>query len=225
MTTQITKTVHPVQVLQYEITYEGADYVYGDAVDLQGAIQVKGQRIEKPPNAIVINNTEKVCPAYGIGDKIYAVSQNGGATWIDINIDARQAEDYGETPPATCSSLRPNVLKAEYSAAGIKGQKGETGVTAKGEKGEEGDKASTSDKGEKGTTPCSAGDKGAQGDDGDAGPDGKGAAGAPGATGDDVDLGDSPVVQVDNVDFGARLIGVCRNGEWKYVYIFASDPI
>jgi hypothetical protein len=31
-------------------------------------------------------------------------------------------------------------------------------------------------------------------------------------------------VRIDGVTFGPRLIGVCKDGEYKYIYVFASDP-
>jgi hypothetical protein len=40
-----------------------------------------------------------------------------------------------------------------------------------------------------------------------------------------LDLSSGAVVTVNGVNFGARLMGMCIDGEWKYVYVFASSPI
>ena len=102
-------------------------------------------------------------------------------------------------------------------SSGSKGQKGAAGDQGdKGSKGEEGDKGGVGDKGSKGST----GDVGEKGSAGDAG-----TAGSKGAPGENIDWNSTQQsIRIGGVTFGPRLIGVCQNGTYKYIYVFASDP-
>ena len=120
--------------------------------------------------------------------------------------------------------------KGEPGEKGVKGLKGNPGAKGgigdigdKGLQGPIGDGGPKGSKGDQGP-PGNLGPKGVEGDMGDQGP--KGGEGIKGAKGDIVDFNGPPQesIKIAGETFGPRLIGVCQNGTYKYVYIFASDP-
>jgi len=111
-------------------------------------------------------------------------------------------------------------------ASGTGGSKGQPGSQGEaGEKGGEGGSGSSGSKGSQGSS-GEAGSKGEQGSPGNSGETGDaGAAGSKGSKGEGLDWNDTQQsILIGGTKFGPRLIGVCQNGTYKYVYVFASDP-
>tara|TARA_Y100000310_G_scaffold297296_1_gene330176 strand:- start:33 stop:755 length:723 start_codon:yes stop_codon:yes gene_type:complete len=176
------------------------------------------------------SSTHMVCPKYSVGDYIYCLWD--GEFWHDINVDARSISpkssidstcgDIEDPDPESCSSSVGGVGPPGISGIAADGEHGDKGE--KGQVGAPGDAGQPGQKGPKGNKGAD-GQKGYKGDDGEKG--GGGDVGQPGVDGEDgdpVDLGSGAIVIVDGVTYGARLIGVCVDGGWEYVYIFASTP-
>ena len=181
--------------------------------------------IRKNASAVVTDDSKQTCcPSYYPGAVVWAAWDPQQEYWIDLNADARRMvehTDCNEFPDHLVAAAGTSASSAAALAAGNKGQKGDSGVGTKGDPGEKGTKGDPGPKGDKGPD----GDKGSKGTKGLKGQKGrKGIKGSKGPKGQTVDLATSAVVSVDGVEFGARLTGICVNGEWKYVYVFASIP-
>lgn len=180
-----------------------------------------GQRMSssitiKLPGSLIITDTDtyKHCPALEEGALVMAIGPIGGEyKLINSGITVQKISNG-------CENFKIETQSAS-GETGPKGQKGDTGFGGKGEKGEKGAK------GQKGQEGEGDGDKGAKGSKGEQGQKGNGGAvGSVGANGDPIDWNDTQhSIKIGGITFGPRLIGVCKNGEYKYIYVFASDPI
>lgn len=115
-------------------------------------------------------------------------------------------------------------LKGEPGQPGAKGDKGDPGEKGdKGEpgaRGEPGDPGAKGDKGDKGD-PGAKGDKGDPGEDGQPGKDGQ--DGQPGRDGTDGSDGISPIVSVQDIDGGHRVIITDAEGEKTFDVMDGKD--
>jgi len=178
--------------------------------------------VRKNAGSIVTDDSKQtLCPNFYENAIIWAAWDPVKKYWIDLNVDARRMvehTDCNEFPDKLVAAAGTGAAAASNLTAGNKGEKGASGL---GTQGEEGDKGTIGSQGTKG----GQGDQGAKGSQGIQGDEGdQGSKGNKGNKGENVDLSSSPVVKVDGVEFGARLMGICVNGEWKYVYVFASTP-
>jgi hypothetical protein len=185
--------------------------------------------VRKNSSSIISDDSKQtLCPNFYQGAIVWAAWDPTNEYWVDLNVDARRMvehTDCNEFPDKLVANAGGTSSGGSAAAAaltaGNKGEKGDSGVGSKGDKGDKGDKGNKGNKGDKGLK----GDKGNKGQKGQKGLKGqKGQKGIRGEKGKIVDLADSPVVSVDGIEFGARLTGICVNGEWKYVYVFASIP-
>ena len=172
---------------------------------------------------------------------------------VDGSVTVELKTDNCETHRIfTESSVGPVGPKGESGTSGTgvsggkgeigeKGEVGETGSTGgsggKGEKGSGGDAGDKGSQGSSGSTggAGSKGEQGSLGEDGEKGSLGEsgeggdkgseGSAGSKGSKGEGLDWNDTQQsILIGGTKFGPRLIGVCQNGTYKYVYVFASDP-
>ena len=161
------------------------------------------------PGSLIVDDTTKKqhCPPIKIGEKINAVA----GTVIGDGRTVQKKDKCDKTE-----------IQSSTGQTGLKGEKGDTGFGSvgqkgqKGQKGEDGQDGATGDTGGTGST-GGAGQKGQKGE--------TGSSGAQGAAGDNIDWNSTQQsIYIGSIRFGPRLIGVCKDGEYKYIYVFASDP-
>tara|TARA_Y100001963_G_scaffold159833_1_gene265562 strand:+ start:4689 stop:5429 length:741 start_codon:yes stop_codon:yes gene_type:complete len=218
------------------------DYIYGREF-LRGEIVGGLIKILLPENIRIANtSTHQHCPQNFYKDEVVrALGPINDAydTHYYILLDGtRNVQEV-----ATCDECQKTLTVKGVGESGSKGEKGDYGIGGKGQKGEQGGtgpsgpkgiKGSVGDDGDKGSTGAdgAAGDKGSKGSTGSGGAAGqKGSAGDDGAKGSKGNKGDwldwndtQQSIKIGGVTFGPRLIGVCQNGTYKYIYVFASDP-
>ena len=163
------------------------------------------QTLNLPSSLIIDDLGEKQhCPPIKVGERINAV----GETVIANGRTVQKKDKCDKTE-----------VQSSTGQTGLKGEKGDTGfgsVGQKGQKGEQGQGGATGDTGGAGST-GGAGQKGQKGE--------TGSSGAQGAAGDNIDWNSTQQsIYIGSIRFGPRLIGVCKDGEYKYIYVFASDP-
>lgn len=160
------------------------------------------QTLNLPSSLIIDDLGEKQhCPPIKVGERINAV----GETVIANGRTVQKKDKCDKTE-----------VQSSTGQTGLKGEKGDTGFGSVGQKGEQGQGGATGDTGGAGST-GGAGQKGQKGE--------TGSSGAQGAAGDNIDWNSTQQsIYIGSIRFGPRLIGVCKDGEYKYIYVFASDP-
>lgn len=211
-------------------------------------------RINLPSNLQITNSdTQEWCPStFLIGDFVSAIGpdMNGEYVLIDgaktvelktLSCQKYKTETQSSTGPAGEKGEKGNSGTGSAGEKGDVGEKGESGekgsVGSQGSKGQPGEKGEGGDEGPKGGVGSTGGTgpkgeigiDGSQGDQGDTGNTGnagsKGEPGEKGSKGEGLDWNDTQQsILIGGTKFGPRLIGVCQNGTYKYVYVFASDP-
>jgi hypothetical protein len=199
---------------------------------MQGVVVSSTVRVNLPNNLQITNaDTHEHCPAFindGIGRMVAAIGPdlNGEYLLVDGSVTVELKTDNCETHRI--------FTESSVGAVGPKGESGTGGTGASGEKGEVGEKGgkgsagSTGGAGSKGQPGSKGGDgdKGSLGESGEGGDKGsEGSAGSKGSKGEGLDWNDTQQsILIGGTKFGPRLIGVCQNGTYRYVYVFASDP-
>ena len=232
---------------RFQLTLIGNTFFEGFPVNAGQRIG-SSVRINLPSNLQITNSdTQEWCPStFSIGDFVSAIGpdMNGEYVLIDgaktVELKTLSCQKY---KTETQSSTGPAGEKGEKgnSGTGSAGEKGDVGekgaVGSQGSKGQPGEKGEGGDEGPKGGVGSTGGtgpkgeigSDGSQGDQGDTGATGntgsKGEPGEKGSKGEGLDWNDTQQsILIGGTKFGPRLIGVCQNGTYKYVYVFASDP-
>lgn len=227
----------PAPVVGTAITYlQGVQYINGSTHG--GKI-----KILLPSNLQIANNeTHEHCPTqYAENDIVQAVGPmtDSYGTHYYVLIDGTKTVQRVEDE---CASFKISA-QASQGSSGEKGEKGDFGVGDKGPAGDAGSSGGAGSKGQKGAAgeqgdkggvgsdgaKGSAGAKGSKGSVGEQGQKGNagtsGSAGSKGQPGENIDWNSTQEsIKIGGVTFGPRLIGVCQNGTYKYIYVFASDP-
>lgn len=224
-------------------------FIYGNPVK-QDIVVSSTVRINLPKNLqIDAPSTHEHCPAFEIGEMVSAIGPDLNGEYILVE-GARTVELKSDN----CITHRTFTESSTGPAGptGQKGDGG-TGISGlKGEDGELGEKGAKGTDGDSGA-PGAPGGPGGPGPDGPPGPPGppggSSPAGPPGPPGDPADDGEKGAkgedgtigskgdpgegldwndtqqsILIAGTKFGPRLIGVCQNGTYRYVYVFASDP-
>ena len=186
---------------------QGHEIFHGHQVGSSTTLLLPGTSI------ITDSETYQHCPELKEGVILYAVKTEGGLHKIISPSFTVQKKTVG------CDGAKIEI-QSSVGEAGPKGQKGDSGFGADGDKGEKGSVGDKGETGEKG----SKGQKGTKGEEGNKGS--VGGAGSKGANGDNIDWNQAGQnsIEIGGITFGPRLIGVCKDGEYKYVYVFGSDP-
>lgn len=193
---------HAYKVVRIVVCNNSTSQVVASPVYHGGENAGSSQTLNLPSSLIIDDLGEKQhCPPIKVGERINAV----GETVIANGRTVQKKDKCDKTE-----------VQSSTGQTGLKGEKGDTGFGSVGQKGEQGQGGATGDTGGAGST-GGAGQKGQKGE--------TGSSGAQGAAGDNIDWNSTQQsIYIGSIRFGPRLIGVCKDGEYKYIYVFASDP-
>ena len=218
---------------------EGSSITYFMAYGIKNSNQnTSSFKINLPTNLQIANSsTHEHCPGFAVGDIVSAIGPDASSEYILID-----GSSTVELKSDNCVSYRTNT-ESSTGPVGPQGQKGDSGVGITGPQGDKGEVGATGLPGESGGgggtgptgppgpsgpagspgSPGPAGSPGSPGNDGEKGQ--PGTTGSKGQKGEGLDWNDTQQsILIGGTKFGPRLIGVCQNGTYKYVYVFASDP-
>tara|TARA_Y100000310_G_C20622170_1_gene783969 strand:+ start:600 stop:1313 length:714 start_codon:yes stop_codon:yes gene_type:complete len=235
----IRSSIQGPQVIEFTVNENFHSYL--DATSFDGSFRSK---LYFPDNLINSDVSKyKHCPEFEEGERVVGLGPLmddsgsvfymfiGGRLLVPISTDCTIGD-----------LIITEVQDGSAGASGSRGEDGTIGFLGAGAKGQVGATGNPGDRGSKGAPGESiTGDKGSKGSSGEAGEAGaKGATGATGTAGDKGGDGDKGAkgdegdpldwnstqesILIGGTKFGPRLIGVCRNGTYEYVYVFASDP-